>query len=140
MTYFGIFCWNKLSRMTPFGIFRGVKLSQFGLKFAKVSSFKVCDTIRLPGSLLLHIQRCSYHFFQVKWQYHIKLQSCTSDFSFFNWDSLCTRFNSQKEKHKKIKGYRKPVQKDLKPFRSDVKGKHLQAENSRAQPCEERNC
>ena len=44
MTYFGIFCWNKLSRMTPFGNFRGVKLSQFGLKFAKVSSFKVCDT------------------------------------------------------------------------------------------------
>ena len=39
MTYFGIFGGNKLSRMTPFDIFRGVKLSRFGLKFAKSRNF-----------------------------------------------------------------------------------------------------
>ena len=61
---------------------------------------------------------------------------------FFNWDSLHTRLNChyndwsyKKKKHKKIKAYRKSVWKeptakkcllilDLKPFRSQVKGKH----------------
>ena len=61
---------------------------------------------------------------------------------FSNWDSLHTRLNShykawkyKKKKHKKIKAYRKSIQKeptvqrcllilDLKPFRSQVKGKH----------------
>ena len=60
---------------------------------------------------------------------------------FFNWDSLQARLNShyrawsyKKKKHKKIKAYRKSLQKeptvnksllilDLKPFRC-VKGKH----------------
>ena len=60
---------------------------------------------------------------------------------FFNWDSLQARLNShyrawsyKKKKHKKIKAYRKSLQKeptvnksllilDLKPFRSCVKGK-----------------
>ena len=62
--------------------------------------------------------------------------------SFFNWDSLHARLNShckawsyKKKKHKKIKAYRKSVQKepivkrclliqDLKPLRSQVKGKY----------------
>ena len=61
---------------------------------------------------------------------------------FFNWDSLHARLNSHyeawsynKKKHKKIKACRKSVQKeptvkryllilDLKPLRSQVKGKH----------------
>ena len=63
-------------------------------------------------------------------------------FFFFNWDLLHARLNShyeawsyKKKKHKKITGYRKSVQKestvngcllilDLKPLRSQVKGKH----------------
>ena len=61
---------------------------------------------------------------------------------FFNWDSLHARLNShykawsyKKKKHKKIKAFRKFLQKepticrcliilDLKPFRLQVKGKH----------------
>ena len=61
---------------------------------------------------------------------------------FFNWDSLHAKLNShyvawsyKKKKHKKITAYKKYVQKeptvkrrllilDLKPLRSQVKGKH----------------
>ena len=63
-------------------------------------------------------------------------------FFLFNWDSLHARLNShyetwsyKKKKHKKITAYRKSVQKeptvkrcllilDLKPLRSQIKGKH----------------
>ena len=63
--------------------------------------------------------------------------------TFLNWDSLHARLNhhqkawsyKKKKKHKKIKGYRKSPQNeptvnrclltlDVKPFRSQVKGKH----------------
>ena len=68
---------------------------------------------------------------------------------FFNWDSLRTRLNRhckawsyKKKKHRKLKYTinRCTLILDLKPFRSYVKGKHLQPENFRVQLCEERNC
>ena len=77
---------------------------------------------------------------------------------FLNCDSLHAGLNSQyktcsykKKKQKKNTAYRKSLQKeptvkrcllilDLHPLRSQVKGKHLQAENSRVQLCKERNC
>ena len=71
-----------------------------------------------------------------------KTQILTAFSFFFNWDSLHARLNShyeawsyKKRSTKKITGYRKSVQKeptvkrcllilDLKPLRSQVKGKH----------------
>ena len=65
-----------------------------------------------------------------------------SNYFFFNWDSLHKRLSShykactyKKKKHKKVKAYKKSVKKeptvkryllilDLKPLRSQVKGKH----------------
>jgi len=54
--------WNKLSRMTSSGIFRGIKLSQFCRKFAKMRKY-------LP--LKYHI----LHFCQTVWcsEYCLKL-------------------------------------------------------------------
>ena len=86
------------------------------------------------------------------------------DYYFFNWDSFHARLNShyeawsyKKKKHKKIRAHRKSVQKeptvkrcllilDLKPLRSQVKGKHsvgrefqsLAVRGSRGQLCDSR--
>ena len=71
-----------------------------------------------------------------------RLYPQSTNYHFLNWDSLHARLNNhyeafsyKKKKHKKIKAYKKPVQKeptvkrcllilDLEPLRSQVKGKH----------------
>ena len=49
MTYFGIFRRNKLLRMTPFGIFGGVKLSRFGFVSRKFLPLKFKNEPQFNG-------------------------------------------------------------------------------------------
>ena len=82
----------------------------------------------------------------------ISMKKSEVRFFFFNCDSLHASLNShykawsyKKKKHKKIKAYRKSVQKeptvkrcllilDLKPFRPKVKGKHFIGREFQAEP------
>ena len=83
---------------------------------------------------ILGMTPCESFLFAKKWSLKLKKK--------LNWDSLYARLNShceswgyKKKKHKKVKAYKKSVQKelefkrcllilDLKPLRSYIKGNH----------------
>ena len=105
---------------------------------------------KLPETICNHSKPSNWNHLQSPWiiHYHLKLPTASQHLTgtncnfFKKWDSLhgslnshCEVWSYKKKKHKKIKAYKKSVYKehtvkrclsipDLRPFRSDVQGKH----------------